>query len=284
MVRIITDSAADFEPEELEALNIDCIPLDVSFGDRNYQENLSLSKPQFYRMLRESKEFPRTSHPGPFVYERRMREAKEAGDEAILITISSAISGTYETARMALEESGAGDCCAVVDAKTATGGQRMLVELACRLRDEGAGLREIVRAVEELRPRLRIHACMDTLEYLYRGGRMTGMAYALGTAANIKPMITVAPDGSIVVTAKMLGLHRGMNYILKRYRQEPPDPAYPLSFMYTEDPENGRKLMEYMNRNGENFVGNRIIPVGAAIGAHVGPGACGIVYVVSRKI
>ena len=74
MVRIITDSAADFEPEELEALHIDCIPLDVSFGDRNYQENLSLSKPEFYRLLQGSKDFPRTSHPGPYVYERRMRE------------------------------------------------------------------------------------------------------------------------------------------------------------------------------------------------------------------
>ena len=279
MVRIITDSAADFEPWELEAMHIDCIPLDVSFGDRNYQENLTLSKERFYQLLRESKEFPRTSHPGPYVYERRMRETKKAGDTAVFITISSAISGTYQTARMALEESGAADCCAVIDAKTATGGQRMLVELAVHMRDEGRSLREIVEAVEALRPRTRIYACMDTLEYLYRGGRIPKAAYALGTAVNLKPMITVARDGSVQVTAKMLGLHRGMDYILKRYRAEPPDMDYPIYFMYTENPGNGKKLMEYMRRCGEPFEDNRVIPVGAAIGSHVGPGACGMVYI-----
>lgn len=279
MVRIITDSAADFEPEELEALGVDCIPLAVSFGEKDYQENVNLSKPEFYRMLRKEKEFPRTSHPGPFVYEKRMRDAREAGDTAVIITISSAISGTYQTALMALEESGCGDCCAVVDAKTATGGQRMLVEVACRMRDEGKDFREIAAALEALRPRIRIFACMDTLEYLYRGGRMNGIAYVLASVANIKPLITVARDGSVQVIAKMLGLHRGMNYILKCYREELPDPAYPLYFMYTEDPENGRKLMEHMNRNGEHFTDNRVIPVGAAIGSHVGPGACGLVYV-----
>lgn len=283
MLRIITDSAADFEPEELAALNIDCIPLDVSFGDRNYQENLSLSKPQFYRLLREEKDFPRTSHPGPYVYERRMREAKAAGDSALFITISSAISGTYQTAQVALQESGTADCCAVVDAKTATGGQRMLVELAVRLRDEGKSLPEVVEAVEALRPRTRIFACMNTLEYLYRGGRIPKAAYALGTAANIKPMITVARDGSVQVIAKMLGLHRGMAYILKKFREDPPDMAYPIYFMYTGEPENGRKLMEYMNRSGENFVDNRVIPVGAAIGSHVGPGACGMVYIAKKQ-
>ena len=279
MVRIITDSAADFEPEEMEALGVECVPLGVSFGENEYQENVNLSKEQFYRMLRDAKEFPRTSHPGPYVYEQIMRRTKEAGDTAVLITISSAISGTHQTALMALQESGAEDCCRVVDARTATGGQRMLVEAAARLRDEGKSFREIADAVEALRPRLRIFACINTLEYLYRGGRIPKAAYALGTAVNIKPIITVAEDGSVQVVAKMLGLHRGMNYVWKQYRADPPDPDYPLYFMYTEAPENGRRLMDFMNKCGESFTDNRVIPVGAAIGSHVGPGGCGLVYV-----
>ena len=279
MVRIITDSAADFEPEELKALGVDCVPLGVSFGDKDYLENENLSKEQFYRLLRESKEFPRTSHPGPFVYERIMREVAEAGDTAVLITISSAISGTYQTAVMAQREAGAEHRCRVVDGHTATGGQRILVEEAVRMRDEGMTYLEIADAVEALHYRLRIFACIDTLEYLYRGGRIPKLAYTLGTAANIKPIITVAKDGSVQVAAKMLGQHRGMNYVLKQFRADPPDPNYPIYFMYTEDPENGEKLMEYMNKNGENFTDNRVIPVGAAIGSHVGPGGCGLVYV-----
>lgn len=280
MMRIITDSAADFEPEEMKALGVECIPLGVSFGNEEYLENENLSKTEFFRLLRGAEEFPRTSHPGIFVYESIMRETREAGDTAVIITISSAISGTYETAMMGLEASGAADCCRVVDARTATGGQRMLVELAARLRDEGKSFGEIADAVEALRPKIRIFACINTLEYLYRGGRIPKTAYALGTAVNIKPIITVAEDGSVQVIAKMLGLHRGMNYILRQYRADPPDPAYPLYFMYTEDAENGRKLMEYMNRSGEAFADDTpVIPVGAAIGSHVGPGACGMVYI-----
>ena len=279
MVRIITDSAADFEPEEMKALGIECVPLGVSFGENDYLENVNLSKGQFYQLLRDSEEFPRTSHPAPYDYEQIMRAAKEAGDTAVLITISSAISGTYQTALMALQESGAADCCRVVDARTATGGQRMLVELAVRLRDEGKSFEEIADAVEALRPRLRIYACIDTLEYLYRGGRIPKAAYALGTAVNLKPIITVAEDGSVQVVAKMLGQHRGMHYILNKYRDNPPDPDYPLYFMYTDDPENGHNLMQYMNKHGESFTDNRVIPVGAAIGSHVGPGGCGLVYV-----
>ena len=279
MLRIITDSAADFEPVEMTELGVECIPLGVSFGETEYLENENLSKVRFFELLQGSQVFPRTSHPGPYVYERIMRETKEAGDTAVIFTLSSAISGTYQTAVMALEESGAADCCRVVDARTATGGQRMLVELAVRMRGEGKSFQEIADAAEALRGRTRIFACIDTLEYLYRGGRIPKAAYTIGTVANIKPIITVARDGSIEVVAKMLGLHRGMNYILKRYREDPPDPAYPLYFMYTESPENGRKLMEYMNRSGESFVDNRIIPVGAAIGSHVGPGACGLVYI-----
>ena len=279
MLRIITDSAADFEPAEMTGLGVECIPLGVSFGEKEYQENENLSKEKFFQLLQSSPVFPRTSHPGPYVYERIMRETKEAGDTAVIFTISSAISGTHQTALMALEETGAADCCRVVDARTATGGQRMLVEQAVRMRGEGKSFHEIADAAEALRGRTRIFACIDTLEYLYRGGRIPKAAYTIGTAANIKPIITVAEDGSVQVIAKMLGMHRGMNYVLKRYRADPPDPAYPLYFMYTENPENGRKLMEYMNRNGESFVDNRIIPVGAAIGSHVGPGACGLIYV-----
>ena len=279
MVRIITDSAADFEPWELAELGVECVPLGVSFGEKEYQENVSLSKERFFQLLQSSKEFPRTSHPGPYVYERLMREAKEAGDTAVFITISSAISGTHQTALMALKESGAEDCCRVVDARTATGGQRMLVELAVRMRDEGSSFHEIADAAEALRGRTRIFACINTLEYLYRGGRIPKAAYAIGTAVNIKPIITVDRDGGVQVIAKMLGLHRGMDYVLKQYRADPPDPNYPLYFMYTENPENGKKLMEYMNRHGESFVDNRVIPVGAAIGSHVGPGGCGLVYI-----
>ena len=94
MVRIITDSAADLEPQEYEKLGVTCIPLCVAFGDREYQENVNLDKIKFYELLLGSEEFPKTSQASPAVLEGLFAEAKSAGDEAINITLSSALSGT----------------------------------------------------------------------------------------------------------------------------------------------------------------------------------------------
>ena len=94
MVRIITDSAADFEPEELEKLNIDCIPLTVIFGTQEYQENVNLSKAEFYTLLRESGQFPKTAQASPQILTKLFKKAHDNGDEAVYITISSGFSGT----------------------------------------------------------------------------------------------------------------------------------------------------------------------------------------------
>ena len=136
MVQIITDSAADLQPQEYEQLGVTCIPLRVAFGDREYLENAELDKERFYELLLGSDEFPKTSQASPAVLEEILERAKAAGDEVVYITLSSALSGTYQTACMVREDV---DCPGsfIFDGRNATGGQRMLVEYACRLRDEG---------------------------------------------------------------------------------------------------------------------------------------------------
>ena len=184
MVRIITDSAADFEPIELEKLNITCIPLTVSLGGADYQENINLSKDQFFELLASTGDTPKTAQPAPQLLIDLFEAARDAGDEAVYITISSAISGTYQTALMSRDEVDCDDCY-VLDSKNATGGQRLLVEYAVRLRDEGKSAREIVAAVESIRDKIVLYACIDTLEYLYRGGRISQTVYKLGTMAQV---------------------------------------------------------------------------------------------------
>ena len=100
MVRIITDSAADFEPHELEQLNIACIPLKVMFGNDEYEENLTLSKDKFYELLLSGSDLPKTSQASPQILLDLYEEAREQGEEAIYICLSSALSGTYQTAMM----------------------------------------------------------------------------------------------------------------------------------------------------------------------------------------
>lgn len=114
MVWIITDSAADLEPEELCAMGVSCVPITVSFGDRDYQENVTLSKAEFYALLQSEKLPPRTAQPSPYEFINALQEARDCGDGAVVITISSALSGTFQGAVLARELLGY-ETCYVVD-------------------------------------------------------------------------------------------------------------------------------------------------------------------------
>ena len=277
MVRIITDSAADLEIAEYAKRNVTCIPLTVYFGDREYQENVNLSKDQFYELLATG-EYPKTAQASPQILLDLFEEAREAGDEAIYITLSSALSGTYQSA-CAAKQMADYDGCYVVDGKNATGGQRMLVEYAAKLRDQGKSAQEIIEGVNSLNGRIVLYACMDTLEYLYRGGRISQTVYKLGTLAQVKPIIRVSDEGKVEVPAKAMGMKKGMDYLCKRVEERKPDLNFPFYVMYTADRTNGEVLAEKFRALGYEIPEERIINVGAAIGSHVGPNACGMVYI-----
>ena len=277
MIRIITDSAADFEPAELERLNVTCISLRVCFGEDEYMDGSELSKARFYELLLGSDELPKTSQASPQVLMDLFEDAKAAGDEAIYICLASALSGTYQSAMMTL---GLVDCenCYVLDGRSATGGQRLLVEYAARLRDEGCTAAQIIEKVSELRDRIVLYACIDTLEYLYKGGRISQTTYTLGTLAQVKPLIRVGNDGAISVPAKAMGMRKGMDLLSKRLQLQVPDPDQPLYVMYTNNRSVAETLAAKLRQQGYEIPDERIIGVGAAIGAHIGPDACGIVY------
>ena len=275
MVRIITDSAADFTPAELTKLDITCIPLTVMFGETEYQENVSLTKDGFYDLLLHSGHLPKTAQASPQVLLDIFEEAHSQGHEAIYITLSSALSGTYQSAMMTRQLLGYEDCH-VVDSRNATGGQRMIVEYAARFRDQGKNAAEIVTALEAFRERIALFACIDTLEYLYKGGRISHTTYKLGTIANIKPIITVDAEGRVQIPAKAMGMRKGMDILCKHPAQGAPDPEQPLYVMYTNNRSVAEALAEKLTAAGITVSG--FAQVGAAIGSHIGPDACGLVY------
>ena len=276
MIRIITDSAADFEPHEYARMQVQCIPLTVLFGETAFQETVDLTKEQFYARLEQDRQFPKTSQPSPLILEQMLTGAKNAGDDAIYICLSSALSGTYQTACMTCEDVGHGY---VLDSRNATGGQRILVEEAVRLRDQGCTAREIIDAVEALRERIVLYACMDTLEYLYHGGRISHTVYKLGSMAQIKPIIRISPMGTVEVPAKAMGMRKGVEYMCRQIQAAVPDPAYPCYAMYTADRSKGEAMAAKIRELGISVPEEKIINVGAGIGSHIGPNACGVVYV-----
>lgn len=278
MIRIVTDSAADFEPWELEEKNIEAIPLSVVFGDKAYKENIDISKETFYNLLKTEKELPRTSQPSPQEYINLIEEAEKNGDDIILITISSGLSGTYQSV-VATKELVGYEKCYVVDSLNGTGGERMIVEYAVRLRDEGKSVEEIVEKINALRSRVVLYTVMDTLEYLHRGGRISHTVYKIGSLAHIKPIMHVSKEGKAEIPAKTMGISKGIDFVVKHVEKEMPDEDFPFYIMFTENRKNGEILRDRLKNIGINVPEERIIPVGAVIGTHIGPGACAVVYI-----
>jgi len=281
LVRIITDSASDFEPNEYVEKNIVCVPLSVIVAGKEYIENEEITKTEFYEKLASTNEAPRTSQPSPYRMEKAFREAMEAGDEAVVIPISSGLSGTCQGFMAVKEDVGYEDCY-IVDSLTGTGGVRMLVEYAVKLRDEGKSAKEIAEAVTEARSRVTLYTCMDTLEYLMRGGRISKSTYIVGSLAQIKPIMHVTPDGRPEIPAKVMGIRKGIDYLCKKIDQIEPDPDFPVYVMYTHVRTNGEQLAAALRKKGYDIPDSRIINVGAVVGTHIGPNACAIVYIAKK--
>ncbi|MBS7298921.1 MAG: DegV family protein [Eubacteriales bacterium] len=278
MVQIITDSAADFEPHELEKLNIFCIPMNIIFGDKNYRENENITKSEFYELLKSNEEFPKTSQPSPSEFEEHLNKFKAEGDECVIITISSALSGTYQ-AILLLKDMVEYDSCYVIDSLNATAGQRMLVEHAVKLRDEGKSAQEIANYLEELKGRIRLMAFVDTLEYLYKGGRLSKAAYTVGSMVNIKPVIKVSDKGKVEVCSKALSIRQGIRSICDTFSKINLDTSYPIYVVYSHNRKNADILVKHLNDKGYEIPEDRIVNIGATIGAHVGTNVCGYICV-----
>ena len=130
-----------------------------------------------------------------------------------------------------------------------------------------------------MRDRIVLYASINTLEYLYRGGRISHTAYTLGTLAQIKPIIHVDHHGRVDIPAKAMGMRKGMEHLCKQVDAKPVDEDFPLYVMYTDDRSVAETLAIHLAEHGHTVHPNHIIQVGAAIGSHIGPAACGLVYV-----
>lgn len=273
MVRIITDSAADFELEEIKELGVKVVPLSVFFGEDEYQETVNITKQEFYEKLIASDEIPHTSRPSPESFMNALQDAKDNSDETVVITLSSALSGTYQSALLA-KNSLEYDECYVVDSLSATLGERLLVEYAVRLRDEGKNAAEIAAELENTRSRITIYACVDTLEYLHKGGRISHVSYAMGSLAKVKPIITVSTEGKVEIPAKVMGKNKAVKYLCGKIQEVEPDTNHPVYAIYSNDRENVNVLIE-----ATEVKVDKAINLGSVIGTHVGPNAFGFIYI-----
>lgn len=276
MIRILVDSAADFTLEELKERNIDMVPLSVMLGDKTYLDTVELERNYFYELLDSTGEFPKTSQPSPRAFASVFEDAKAKGDHVICILLSSGLSGTCQSAHLAKNMVDY-DNIHIIDSLTATIAIKLLAQYADKLRNLNVPVETIVEKVEAVKSRVKITAAIDTLEYLQRGGRISKAAAAVGTLANLKPLITVTEEGTMAVPGKCIGRNKAIAGILKFVEEHPVDPEFPVYPIYTYGIENVEKLIAKCEK--ESIHCSAIQQIGSTIGAHIGSGAYGLIYV-----
>ena len=278
-LRIITDSAADLDEAFARAHGIAVAPLKIIFPDGEYVQGRDLTAVGFYEKLIESTEIPRTSQVAPFEFAQLFEQAVCAGDDVVCITLSSALSGTYESALAAAE--GFEGRVFVVDSKSVTIGEHLLVERAVQLREEGLCARELAGALAVERERITVVAALDTLEYLRKGGRISGAVAFAGGMLNIKPVIGLV-DGAVELLGKARGSKQGNNLLrTKVFEAGGIDFTRPVRLGYTGLSDS--LLRKYLRDSADLYEGRiegelPVTHIGAVIGTHAGPGAVAVSF------
>ena len=273
--RIIVDSTADLAPETKKRVHI--VPLTVRFDTEEYIDGITIDHNTFYEKLIESDVLPSTSQATPDAFMKEFDKAKEAGEAAVVITIASKLSGTYQSAVLA---SGDYENIYIVESGSAAIGSGILTEVALKLLDEGKSAEEIAQALEAEKKKIVVVALVDTLEYLKKGGRISKTVAFAGGVLNIKPVISLV-DGEINMLGKARGSKMGNNLLVEEIdKAGGADFSKPVLLGYTGI--SNALLLKYIKDSQHIWEGNieemRYTTIGSVIGTHVGPGAIAVAF------
>ena len=279
-VRIITDSASDLTPPYRAEVTV--LPMTVTFGTEEFQDGVNLNHRQFYEKLIEGEDLPTTSQISPAQFEEAFSQAVETGETVVAVVLSSKLSGTYQSACMAAGEFPGK--VFVVDSANATIGERVLVERALQLVDEGLEASAIAAQLDREKEDIRLVALLDTLEYLKRGGRVSASVALVGGLLSIKPVVAVR-EGEVVVLGKARGSKNGNNLLVQEIQKTGGvdfTRPYKLGYAGLDD----SLLQKYIQDSAKLWEGRvdalPIGTVGGTIGTHVGPGAIAVAFFQKR--
>ncbi len=273
--RIIVDSTSDLAPEYKNRVKV--VPLTVRFGDEEYIDGVTIDHKIFYKKLIESDMLPTTSQATPDVFIKEFEKINAAEESAVVITLSSKFSGTYQSAVIAAEEY---DNIYIVDSGSVTIGSGILTERALKLLDEGMDAKSVAEKLEEEKKDIVIVALVDTLEYLKRGGRISKTIAFAGAVLNIKPVLSVS-DGEIKILGKAHGSKMGNNLLIQEIeRVGGVNFTKPVLLGYSGLSD--AVLLKYIEDSkhlwDKGLEKVRYTTIGSVIGTHAGPGAVGVAF------
>lgn len=275
-VKIIVDSTADITADMKSKITV--IPLTIHFGEEEYVDGITMDHRKFYEKLVESDVLPTTSQATPIVFEEVFEKVCDAGDTAVVITLSSKLSGTYQSAMIAASQYKGK--IFVVDSGTVAIASGILTELAVQLRDQGLDAPALAARLEEEKERVCVIAMLDTLEYLKRGGRISKTAALAGGLLSIKPVVTVQ-EGEVQILGKARGSKQGNNLLVSEIEKAGGvDFERPVLLGYTGLSD--ALLKKYVEDSRHLWEGHmqelRSTLIGSVIGTHTGPGAVAVAF------
>ena len=277
-VKFIVDSASDILPQECAQLGMIHLPMKVIFGTEEYADAMDMTHREFYEKLIESDALPTTCQIPPAEFAEAYERVIEQGDTAVVVTVSGKLSGTYQSAMIAaMEYPGK---VFVVDSRSVSLGQRILIQHGLSLAEQGFGAEDIARMLEFQREKIRVMALLDTLEYLKKGGRISSTVALAGTLLSIKPVIGL-DDGAVAMIGKARGSKQGNN-LLRLLISQCGGINFDMPFCLAYSGLSDAMLKKYITDSAELWQGKTehlpIATVGCAIGAHAGPGAIAVAF------
>ncbi len=273
-IKIITDSASDITDNSRDDLIV--LPMTITFGDTEYKDGVNLTHREFFEKLVETDELPTTSQISPYEFEEVYKQLSD-DEEAVVITMSSKLSGTYQSACIAASEY---PNVHVVDSENVTVGEHALVEYALRLKDGESDVLQIVESLEKHKKDIRLVALVDTLEYLQKGGRISKVTALVGGILSIKPVIAIT-DGEVAILGKARGSKQGNNLLVQQINEcGGIDFTMPYYLAYSGlDDALIKKYIEDSRGLWQDGVEKLDVSlIGGTIRTHVGPGAIAVAF------
>ena len=275
MIKIVTDSTAYLSEETVNKHNIRVVPLYVHFGSKAFKEGVELSQNDFYTRLKEAPELPTTSQPSAGEFHDVFTQLAQAGHEVLTLTISSKLSGTWNSA-MAAKEMLPEAKISIVDSLSTSVGLELMVREAVSMAEAGADRAAIVAQMETIRDKMRIFFVVDTLEYLAKGGRIGNAKAFLGTVLKVKPIL-VLDSGAIEpleqVRSKRKAVARMLDLVEDRLGDQAPQANVAVTHALVPG-EAQLVSQELVDRLGT--APPIIAELGPVIGTHTGPGVVGV--------
>lgn len=275
-IAVVTDSTANLPSVVIEKYGITVVPINLHWGNETYKDGVDISVEEVYRRLRENKQIPKTAAPsvGDFL-QTYLRLSGEV-DGIISIHLPENLSGTVKSARVAAELAREHVPIEVVDTGTATMGAGFVVLAAARAAERGADLSKVMEVAEEISPRTMVLAMIDTLEYLYRSGRISKAQGLLGVALRIKPILTIH-NREVDILAKTRTTSRGIRIMLDEMEERVDGHPVHVAVLHADALEEARHLKRMVEERFDclEIFTCSMTPV---MGAHTGPGLLGLAF------